>query len=100
MVRPKYGLKISCATFREFLTERLDDMVFRYSNTYTYVWYREATKNDCEEYYKYTLVYVDNLIEISLDAQLIILEVVEKFKSKKENIDPPEVYLGGKLANK
>ena len=54
----------------------------------------------CEEYYKYILVYSDDLLEISLDAQSIILEVSEKFKLKKDNIDPPEVYLGGRLSNK
>ena len=36
---------------------------------------------------------------ISLDARSIVLEVSEKFKLKKEDIEPPEVYLGGRLAN-
>ena len=41
--------------------------------------YSEATKSDCEEYYEYILVYVDNMLAISLDAQSIILEVAETF---------------------
>ena len=57
-------------------------------------------KSECEEYYKYILVYLDNLLAILLYARSIILEVSEKFKLKKDNIDPPEVYLGGMLAKK
>ena len=63
------------------------------------VWMREDMKSDGEDYYEYILVYVDNLLEISSDARLVILEVVEKFKLKKDKIDPPEIYLGGRLSN-
>ena len=64
------------------------------------VWVREATKRDCEEYCEYILVYVDNLLAISLDARLVILEIAEKFKMNKDKIDPPEIYLGERLVNK
>ena len=37
------------------------------------------------------------MLAISLHAQSIILEVTEKFKLKKEKIEQPEVYLGGRL---
>ena len=30
---------------------------------------------------------------------MVILEVEEKFKLKKDNIEPPEIYLGVTLAN-
>ena len=43
---------------------------------------------------------MDDLLEISLYEQSIILEVVEKFKLKKDKIEQPEVYLGGRLAKK
>ena len=46
-------------------------------------------KSECEEYYKYILVYVDNLLAILLDAKSIILEEGEKFKLKKNKIEPP-----------
>ena len=62
------------------------------------VWMREATKSDNEEYYDYTLVYLDNLLAISLDARLVILEVAENFKLKKDKIEPPEICLGVSLA--
>ena len=61
---------------------------------------REATNSDGEEYYEYILVYVDDLLAISSDARSVILEVAEKFKLNKDKIEPPEIYLGGRLAKK
>ena len=75
-------------------------MGFKSSIAEADVWMREATKSDSEEYYKYILVYVDDLLAISSDARLVILEVAEKFKLKKDKIDQPEIYLGGRLAKK
>ena len=37
---------------------------------------------------------------ISSDVRSVILEVAEKFKLRKDKIDPPEIYLGGRLANR
>ena len=37
---------------------------------------------------------------MSLDTQSVILEIAQKFNLKKDKIDPPEVYLGGRLAKK
>ena len=69
MVKALYGIKSSGAVFRVFLSEQLDDMGFKSSNTEPEVWMREATKSDGEDYYEYILVYVDNLLVISLDAR-------------------------------
>ena len=35
---------------------------------------------------------------VSLDARSIILEVSEKFKLKKDKIEPPEVYPEGRIS--
>ena len=43
---------------------------------------------------------MDNLLAILLYAKSIILEEGEKFKLKKNKIEPPEFYLGGILAKK
>ena len=45
-------------------------------------------------------MYVDNLLSISHDAVSVIREVAEKFKLKKDKIEPPEIYPGGQLAGK
>ena len=52
-------------------------MGFRLSVTDPDFWDREATKSDCEEYYEYILVYVDDFLAISSDSQSIILEVAD-----------------------
>ena len=100
VVRALYGLKSSGAAFRAFLAEQLDDMGFKSSITDPDVWMREATKSNGEEYYKYILVYVDDLLSISLDVRSVILEVAVKFKLSKDKIDPPDIYLGGRLSKK
>ena len=43
---------------------------------------------------------MNGLLAILLDAQSIILEVSEKFKLKKYNIDPPGVYPGWGISKK
>ena len=45
-------------------------------------------------------MYVDDIIEISQDAVPVIREVAEKFKLKKGKIEPPAIYLGGRLARR
>ena len=50
--------------------------------------------------YEYILVYVDKLLVISSDARSFILEVAEDFKLRKNKIEPPEIYLGGRLAKR
>ena len=100
VVRDLYGLKSSGAAFRGFLAERLDDMGFKSSIAYPNVWMREATKSDGEEYYKYILDYVDDLLAISSDGRFVILEVAEMFKLKKDKSELPDIYLGGRLAKK
>ena len=59
------------------------------------IWIRPATKADGEQYYEFILVYVDDMIATSQDTVSMIREVAEKFKFKKDKIDPPEIYLGG-----
>ena len=95
-----YGLKLSGAVFRAFLAKQLENMRFKSSIVDTYIWIRPATKAYVEQYYEFTLVYVENLLAISQDTVLVIKEVSEKFKLKKDKIEPPEIYLGGQLARK
>ena len=49
---------------------------------------REATKSGGEEYCKYILVYIDDLLAILSDARSVILEVAGKFKLSKDKIEP------------
>ena len=74
-----YGLKSAGAAFRAFLAERLDEMGFRSSTADPDVRLRPATKPDGEENYEYLLIYVDDILAISIKAKEVMLEIVERF---------------------
>ena len=95
-----YGLKSSGASFRYFLAERLDDMGFKSSMADPDVWIRPAIKPDGEQFYEYILCYVDDIIGISADASVPLKEISEVLPLKKNEIAPPEFYLGAKLEKK
>ena len=59
-------------------------MVFKSSIADPDVWIRPATKADGEQYYKFILVYVEDLISISQDSVFAIREVAEKFELKQD----------------
>ena len=98
--RALYGLKSSGAAFRAFLAQRLDEIGFKSSIADPDVWLRPATKPDGENYYEYILVYVDDVLCISHDAVRAMKQIAEQFKFKKDEIKPPDVYLGASLAEK
>ena len=100
IIRALYGLKSSGAAFRAFLAERLDEMGFKSSLIDPDVWLRPAIKPDGEEYYEYVLVYVDDILAISVNATDVMLEIAQKFKFKNDKISPPEIYLGEEGFNK
>ena len=75
-------------------------MGFKSSITDPDLWIRPSTKADGEQYYEFILMYVDDILAISQDAVSEIREFSEKFKFKKDKMEPPEIYLGGILERK
>ena len=69
IIKALYGLKSSGVAFRAFLAETLDDIGFKSSETDPDVWLKPAVKLNGEEYYKYILVYVDDILCISHKAK-------------------------------
>ena len=62
------------------------------------VWFRLSTRSTGEEYYEYVLLYVDNVLVISENAEAVMrIEIGKYWKIKEEWIGPPTKYLGGKL---
>ena len=92
-----YGLKSSGAAFRAFLAQTFDKIEFTSSVADPDVWMRPAIKSDGEEYYKYIVCYVDDVLEISVDAKGLLNEIQKDFKFKKNKIEPPSMYLGARL---
>ena len=60
------------------------------------VWMRPAEKSDGTTYYEYVLLYVDDVLVISENAEEILREEIGKyFELKEESIGHPSLYLGG-----
>ena len=93
VVKALYGLKSSGESFRAFLTDKIDGMVFTSSIADPDVWISPAKKTDVYQYYKYILMYVDDLLKIIQYAASVIREVADRFKLKNGNIEPPEISL-------
>ena len=101
VVRALYGLKSASAVFRAFMARKLDEIWFQSSPADPDVWLRPAVKFNCEEYYEWVLMYVNDILEISMDPTAILKSMEgDTVKYKNGKIEPPEIYLGAKLQEK
>ncbi|KAI2502045.1 Reverse transcriptase (RNA-dependent DNA polymerase) [Fragilaria crotonensis] len=100
VVKALYGLKSASFSFRSFMAEKLVNLGFQSSLADPDVWLRAATKHDGEQYYEYVLMYVDDILAISCDAEAILKDIQSTFKFKNDKIEIPEFYLGAKLQEK
>ena len=92
-----YGLKGSGAAFRAHIAEKLHDFGFIPTRADPDVWRQPAVKPDGFKYYEYILCYVDDLLAISHDVQLVLKSVQDTFKFKDDKIDKPDVNLRAQL---
>lgn len=96
--RALYGGKVAGRDFWLHLRSCMEHLGFKSSLADPDVWYRPATKEDGSEHYEYVLLYVDDCLVISNNAENILRrEIGKHFKLKEESIGPPTQYLGGKL---
>ena len=62
------------------------------------VWMRPAVKSDGSTCYEYVLLYVDDVLVISENAEKILrTEIGCYFELKEESIGPPKIYLGARV---
>ena len=61
------------------------------------MWLHPAVKPDGQEYYKYILCYVDDILAISYKATQVLEDIQVVFKLKDDKITPLEIYLGVQL---
>ena len=60
------------------------------------VWMRPAKKACGATYYEYILLYTDDALVISQNAEVVLREQLGRyFELKEESIGPPKIYLGG-----
>ena len=93
-------MKSSGAAFREHLAQVLDDIGFHLTVADPDIWMRPAAKPDGETYYKYILVYVDDILCISHKPTTPMQQIQRVLSFKKNKIEPPEFYLGAKIEMK
>ena len=60
---------------------------------------REAIKDNGSTYWEYVLLYVDDCLCISMNADRVIRsEIGRYFIIKPKSIGPPDIYLGNKVS--
>jgi hypothetical protein len=96
--RALYGGKTAGRDFRNHLRECMAFLGFKSCKADPDVWMRAATKHDGSPYWEYVLLYTDDALAISENAEKILREEIGRyFELKAESIGPPEIYLGGRL---
>ena len=99
--RALYGGKSAGRDFRNHLRMFMSETLkFEPCPSDPDVWIRPAKRSNGEDYYEYVLLYVDDCLVISENAERILRkEIGDHFALKPESIMPPSQYLGGRLSS-
>lgn len=95
--RALYGLKSSGAAWRAMLAETLKKMGYKSSEADPDVWMKRATKANGREYYKYMLVYVDDILHLAENPKDDMDVLGRDYKLKEGSVGRPERYLGANI---
>lgn len=96
--RALYGGKAAGRDFRNHLRSCMHFLNFKSCPADPDVWMRPAMKSDGSTYYEYVLLYTDDCLVLSENAESILRnEVGRYFQLKEESIGPPKIYLGGRV---
>lgn len=96
--RALYGGKSAGRDFRNNLRSCMDHLGFTSCPADPDVWMRPAMKANGAKVYDYVLLYTDDVLVISDNAENILRHELGKyFELKQESIGPPKLYLGGHL---
>ena len=99
IVRALYGGKVAGRDFWHHLRSCMKDVLgFQSCLADPDVWMREAKRADGTMYYEYVLLYVDDCLVISENAEKVLRdEIGDMWELKEESIGPPSLYLGGTM---
>lgn len=98
VVHVLYGLKSSGTSWRSTLASLLSDLGYTLTKANPNVWIRKAVRPDGYDYYEMLLVYVNNILSVSHQAQEAIDEVILYYKAKEWSVNEPDRYLGADVA--
>ena len=85
IIRALYGLKSSRAACRAHLAQSMNDIGFTPSKGDPDVWMRPATKPNGYKYYEYVLIYVDDILCISHQAEKVMETLGSLYRIKKDS---------------
>ena len=93
--RALYGGKSAGRDFRNHLRSCMHQLDFQPCPADPDVWMRPAQKGDSSLYYDYVLLYMDDALVVSDNAESILRkEIGRYFELKEASIGPPKMYLG------
>ena len=97
IVRALYGLKGSGVAWHDHFAKSLTNIGFRPSQADYDVWLRLSTKDSGEKYYKYVMVYVDDIIHISEHPMKLMLQFQDVFNYKLCEVTKLKHFFGAKI---
>jgi hypothetical protein len=96
--RALYGGKAAGRDFRNHLRACMLHLDFAPCPADPDVWLRPAIKSDGSEYYEYVLLYTDDVLVVSDEAEKLLRDGIGKyFELKEESVGKPKIYLGGHM---
>ena len=96
--RALYGGKSAGRDFRNHLRSCMHFLNFKSCPADPDVWMRPAIKSDGTTYYEYVLLYTDDALVVSENAEDILRnEIGRYFDLKEESVGEPTIYLGGRV---
>jgi hypothetical protein len=96
IVKALYGLKSSGAAWRAHFAQALHDLGYQSSLADPDVWFRAEEKPNGFTYYAYVLVYVDDVLVVSHNANKTMTALSKLFRLK-DGFAPPTRYLGATI---
>ena len=96
IARALYGLKSSGAAWRAKLAQTMDDIGYKPTQADPDVWMKVSMKEDGTPYYKYVLIYVDDILHIAENPN-DDMKLINEIYRLKEGAGPPDRYLGGTM---
>jgi len=79
------------------MAQTLRDLGFRSTLGDPDVWIREAMKSDGFKYYEMVLIYVDDILHLSHQPEIVMEAIGKVYRIKEGSLGPPTRYLGADI---
>ena len=97
IVKALYGLKSSGARWRDHMASTLNEAGYSSCLADPDVWMKPKVKPCGFKYWEYVLVYVDDILVISHEPQVVMDYLSQKYTLKSGSVGEPTAYLGAEV---